>query len=97
MPHVPVSAAEDVRSRGFEAGAARIQTITVLSVFGGSSCLGTLATIIITLAFFRICIPESRDLNISWRFLLMLVFAYFCIFGSACLGFSRCVLLLQEG
>lgn len=81
---------EDIRSRGFEAmlradsdyhRAERIRW-----VFLGLGFIATIITLVLSYM-----VPESRDLNTGVGMIsaIMLVFAYFCIFGSVVYSFFK--------
>ena len=81
---------EDIRSRGFEAmlraDSDYHRAERVWWVFLGLGFIATIITLVLSYM-----VPESRDLNTGVGMIsaIMLVFAYFCIFGSVVYSFFK--------
>ena len=81
---------EDIRSRGFEAMLRADpdyhRAERVWWVFLGLGFVATIITLVLSYM-----VPESRDLNTGVGMIsaIMLVFAYFCIFGSVVYSFFK--------
>ena len=81
---------EDIRSRGFEAmlraDSEYHHAERVWWVFLGLGFVATIITLVLSYM-----VPESRDLNTGVGMIsaIMLVFAYFCIFGSVVYSFFK--------
>lgn len=81
---------EDIRSRGFEAmlraDSEYHHAERVRWVFLGLGFVATIITLVLSYM-----VPESRDLNTGVGMIsaIMLVFAYFCIFGSVVYSFFK--------
>ena len=81
---------EDIRSRGFEAilraNPDYHRAERVWWVFLGLGFVATIITLVLSYM-----VPESRDLNtcVGMISAIMLVFAYFCIFGSVIFSFFK--------
>ncbi len=81
---------EDIRSRGFEAMLRADpdyhRAERVWWVFLGLGFVATIITLVLSYM-----VPESRDLNtvVGMISAIMLVFAYFCIFGSVIYSFFK--------
>lgn len=81
---------EDIRSRGFEAmlraDSDYHRAERIWWVFLGLGFVATIITLVLSYM-----VPESRDLNTGVGMIsaIMLVFAYFCIFGSVVYSFFK--------
>ena len=81
---------EDIRSRGFEAmlraDSDYHRAERIWWVFLGLGFIATIITLVLSYM-----VPESRDLNTGVGMIsaIMLVFAYFCIFGSVVYSFFK--------
>ena len=81
---------EDIRSRGFEAmlraDPEYHRAERIWWVFLGLGFVATIITLVLSYM-----VPESRDLNTGVGMIsaIMLVFAYFCIFGSVIYSFFK--------
>ena len=81
---------EDIRSRGFEAmlraDPEYHRAERIWWVFLGLGFVATIITLVLSYM-----VPESRDLNTGVGMIsaIMLVFAYFCIFGSVIFSFFK--------
>lgn len=81
---------EDIRSRGFEAmlraDSEYHRAERIWWVFLGLGFIATIITLVLSYM-----VPESRDLNTGVGMIsaIMLVFAYFCIFGSVVYSFFK--------